>query len=74
MDDWKEGVLKRTLNPPPVAAGRKGSFHTASVLLPGVVEKARLVGDEGVQVQPYWSQVPPAEVTKGSEEGQFTVG
>src|SRR5438552_2152007 len=40
LDDmplWKLGVLNRALLPPPVAAGRNGSFQTTSVRLPGVV-------------------------------------
>ena len=74
MPLWNPGVENSTLRPPPVAAGKNGSFQTTSVRVPGVVVKVRLVGEEGVHVHPNCSQVPPAEVTRGSEDGQFTVG
>ena len=32
IPDWKLGVEKSTLRPPPVAAGSQSSFHTASVV------------------------------------------
>src|SRR5438105_2987931 len=55
MPDWKSGVEKSTLRPPPVAMRSQSSFHTASVR-PAPVVKFRYGAAQVLKSPPWFRQ------------------